>query len=345
MSTYLDPRYPEKHSDYSDVPEDVQAFLRYLESTLRRSPRTVNAYYVDLRIFLRFMVRYQQQIDKKIPDSELVIHDLDTTFWRTINYADLLEYTIYLKNERNNSRATNCRKVSSIKGFFRYLTKMGKISDDPSKELDLPKPARSLPKYLSLEESLELLKDIQSDFYEREYCMLTLFLNCGMRLSELVSINLSDFKDDTIRITGKGSKQRLVYLNPACVDAVKQYLAARAKLENLKDKQALFVSRRTGRSLSPRRADRKPSAEMRRFGWLWVFSAQTSAHSGHPDVPARAGRYADAEGDPRARTCFHHGDLYSSGYQKAARCGEFLSSGRGKNAATLGSPEPAGRGR
>ena len=219
MSTYLDPRYPEKHGSYSDVPEDVQAFLRYLESTLRRSPRTVNAYYVDLRIFLRFMVRYQQQIDKKIPDSELAIHDLDTTFWRTINYADLLEYTIYLKNERNNSRATNCRKVSSIKGFFRYLTKMGKISDDPSKELDLPKPARSLPKYLSLEESLELLKDIQSDFYEREYCMLTLFLNCGMRLSELVSINLSDFKDDTIRITGKGSKQRLVYLNPACVDA------------------------------------------------------------------------------------------------------------------------------
>ena len=189
MSTYLDPRYPEKHGSYSDVPEDVQAFLHYLESTLRRSPRTVNAYYVDLRIFLRFMVRYQQQIDKKIPDSELAIHDLDTTFWRTINYADLLEYTIYLKNERNNSRATNCRKVSSIKGFFRYLTKMGKISDDPSKELDLPKPARSLPKYLSLEESLELLKDIQSDFYEREYCMLTLFLNCGMRLSELVSIN------------------------------------------------------------------------------------------------------------------------------------------------------------
>ena len=266
MSTYLDPRYPEKHGSYSDVPEDVQAFLRYLESTLRRSPRTVNAYYVDLRIFLRFMVRYQQQIDKRIPDSELAIHDLDTTFWRTINYADLLEYTIYLKNERNNSRATNCRKVSSIKGFFRYLTKMGKISDDPSKELDLPKPARSLPKYLSLEESLELLKDIQSDFYEREYCMLTLFLNCGMRLSELVSINLSDFKDDTIRITGKGSKQRLVYLNPACVDAVKQYLAARAKLENLKDKQALFVSRRTGRRLSPRRVEQIVSHQLKCAG-------------------------------------------------------------------------------
>ena len=320
MSTYLDPRYPEKHSDYSDVPEDVQAFLRYLESTLRRSPRTVNAYYVDLRIFLRFMVHYQQQIDKKIPDSELVIHDLDTTFWRTINYADLLEYTIYLKNERNNSRATNCRKVSSIKGFFRYLTKMGKISDDPSKELDLPKPARSLPKYLSLEESLELLKDIQSDFYEREYCMLTLFLNCGMRLSELVSINLSDFKDDTIRITGT-RQQTAAGLSESGLCGRCKTISCSAGKTGESEGQAGAVRltpHRPPPEPAPCGADCKPSAEMRRFGWLWVFSAQTSAHGGNPDVSTRAGGYADAEGDPRARACFHHRDLHPPRHQKVA---------------------------
>ena len=255
MSTYLDPRKPDRHAPYSDVPQDVQAFLRYLEYTLRRSPRTVNAYYIDLRIFLRFMVRYLNQISRDVPDDEISITGLDSTFWRTINYADLLEFTNYLKTDRNNGRAANCRKVSSIKGFFRYLVKMGMISDDPARDLDLPKPAKTLPKYLSLEESLELLKNIQSDFYERDYCMLTLFLNCGMRLTELVTIDLSDFKDDTVRITGKGNKQRLVYLNPACVDAVKQYLSARAAVQNLKDKQALFISKRTGKRLTPRRVE------------------------------------------------------------------------------------------
>ena len=266
MSTYLDPRRPDHHAPYSDVPPDVQAFLRYLEYTLRRSPRTVNAYYIDLRIFLRFMVRYLNQISSDVPDDEIPISSIESTFWQTINYADLLEFTNYLKTERNNGRATNCRKVSSIKGLFRYLLKMGKISDDPARDLDLPKPAKSLPKYLSLEESLELLKNIQSDFYERDYCMLTLFLNCGMRLTELVTINLSDFKDDTVRITGKGNKQRLVYLNPACVDAVKQYLAARSAVQNLKDKQALFISKRTGKRLTPRRVEQIVEKQLKAAG-------------------------------------------------------------------------------
>ena len=118
---------------------------------------------------------------------------------------------------------------------------------------DRPKPA--LPKYLTREESLSLLKNIQSDFYERDFCIITLFLNCGMRLSELVGIDLSDFRDDTIRILGKGGKERLVYLNDACKQALGHYCKARASLPHLKDRQALFVSKKTGARLTARRVE------------------------------------------------------------------------------------------
>ena len=146
--------------------------------------------------------------------------------------------------------------MSALKGFFNYMcTQVGKLSINPTESISLGAPKKTLPKYLTADESIQLLKNIQSDFYERDFCIITLFLNCGMRLTELVTINLGDFRDDTIRITGKGSKERLVYLTPACLDALEHYTAARASLPNLSDKQALFVSQKTGKRLSARRVE------------------------------------------------------------------------------------------
>lgn len=253
MSTYINPIKPTNHAPYMDIPKDVRDFLNYMGAILNRSPRTVNAYYIDLRTFFRFLIQYRG-LNNCSEFDEIDTSKIDTDFIAAVSQAEVYEYLYYLKNERNNDSAARARKLSGIKSFYRFMTvKANRISEDPVKDISMPTPKKALPKYLSLEESIELLKNIQSDFYERDFCIITLFLNCGMRLTELVSIDLSDFKDDTIRITGKGNKERLVYLNQACVDALVHYAKARAALLNLKDTSALFVSKRTGKRLSNRR--------------------------------------------------------------------------------------------
>ena len=255
MSTYINPSKPEKHSPYSDIPKDVRDFLNYMGAILNRTPRTVNAYYVDLRTFFRFLMRYRGLAENHDFD-ELDTSHLDTAFIASITQEEVYEYLYYLKNERGNDSASRARKLSGIKTFFRYMTvKSNRLTQDPVKDISLPRPKKTLPRYLSLEESIELLNNIQSDFYERDFCIITLFLNCGMRLTELVGINMGDFQEDTIRIVGKGNKERLVYLNQACVDALKHYCTARAALSKLVDKEALFVSKRTGKRLGNRRVE------------------------------------------------------------------------------------------
>ena len=156
-----------------------------------------------------------------------------------------------------NGGKARARKLSALKGFFSYLvTQVNKLQENPTEGISLGSPKKALPKYLTAAESIDLLKNIQSDFYERDFCMITLFLNCGMRLTELVTINMGDFKQDTIRITGKGNKERLVYLNDACLEALDHYKKARAALPNLPaDERALFVSKRTGKRLTARRVE------------------------------------------------------------------------------------------
>ena len=254
MSTYINPARPNRHDPYLDVPDVVIRYLKYLETILNRSPRTVNAYYIDLRGFFRFLLGYRSHPDT--PWQELDVKDLDLDFVKAITQEEIYEYLYYLTNECNNKPAARARKLAAVKGLFRYLVrKENLLTYDPAENISTPSLKRALPKYLSLEESLELLNNIQSDFFERDYCIITLFLNCGMRLTELVTINLSDFKEDTIRIVGKGNKERLVYLNNACKEALRRYCDARAKLPHLTDKAALFVSARTGKRLSNRRVE------------------------------------------------------------------------------------------
>lgn len=255
MSTYLNPLKPNQHTPYEDIPKDLRDFLNYMGAILNRSPRTVNGYYIDLRTFFRFLVQ-ARGLSQSAAFDEIDIRSVDTAFIGQITQAEIYEYLYYLKNERENEPAARARKLSAVKSFFKFMTvKSNRLSQDPAKDISVPSLKKTLPKYLSLEESIELLRNIQSDFYERDFCIVTLFLNCGMRLVELVGIDLKDFQNDTIRIVGKGNKERLVYLNGACIDALHHYCAARAALPNLQDKQALFVSKRTGKRLGTRRVE------------------------------------------------------------------------------------------
>ncbi len=255
MSTYIDSRKPSKHGDYKDCPPLVVEFLYNSETIRGLSPRTVNGYYIDLRTFFRFLKLHRGLVPPDTALEDIPIQEIDLTFIEKVTTSEIYEFLHYVTRERENGAATRARKLSSLKGFFKYLCNKKKVlKNNPTDDVDTPALKKRLPKYLSLSEGITLLKNIQSDFYERDYCIITLFLNCGMRLSELVNINLNDIQDDgTIRIVGKGDKERLVYLNDACTSSLHRLCEERAKLSNLQDRQALFVSKRTGKRLSARR--------------------------------------------------------------------------------------------
>ena len=245
-----------KLQDFSDYPDSFKNFLNYLRTVRNLSVNTVNAYFVDLRTFYRYLKKRKCDLPDDIPFDEIDVRDVPFDWICEVNSSFVYDYLYFITNELENSPQTRARKLSSLKTYFKYLTvKMHLLENDPSKNIEIPSLKKSLPKYLSLEESLELLKNVQTEFPERDYCILTLFLNCGMRLSELVGIDLSDFSENTIRIVGKGNKERLVYLNDSCLYALNTYIEARRKLKNLKDRDALFVSARRGTRLTGRRVE------------------------------------------------------------------------------------------
>ena len=249
MSSYIDVVHPDRHAPYLDIPNDVIEYLHYLDFVKLRSPRTVNGYYLDLRGFFRYMMLQWDRADDATPPEKIDLTGISTRDIAGITKRDIFGYLDYAPKAR-------ARKLSALKGFFHYMcTQVNKLTVNPTENISLGTPQKALPKYLTENEAVELLKNIQSDFYERDYCIITLFLNCGMRLAELVTIDLSDFRDDTIRIVGKGNKERLVYLNDACLFSLQRYKKARAALPNLADKDALFVSKRIGKRLSARRVE------------------------------------------------------------------------------------------
>lgn len=255
MSTYIDTVHPERHAPYLDIPDDVIDYLHYLDFVKQRSPRTVNGYYLDLRSFFRFMAVQWNLASEDTEPSQIDLRSISTQQIASVRKRDIFNFLEFARAQSNGAKA-RARKLSALRGFFGYMcTQANRLHDDPTANISLGTPKKALPKYLTLDESIELLKNVQSDFYSRDYCILTLFLNCGMRLAELVAIDLGDFRDETIRIIGKGSKERLVYLNSACLQALDHYKKERASLPNLVDKKALFVSKRTGKRLTARRVE------------------------------------------------------------------------------------------
>ncbi|MCI1964720.1 MAG: tyrosine recombinase XerC [Oscillospiraceae bacterium] len=237
----------------NESPQIIRKFLGYVETIRGKSPKTVEEYYLDLRTFFRYIKLHRGLVPPDTEFEKIGISDIDLDLIKTIDLTQVFEYMNYLSSVRKNGPSTRSRKVSSLRSFFKYLTnKTGQLDKNPVKELETPKLKKSLPKYLTLEQSLELLSKVDGKTKERDYCILVLFLNCGMRLSELVGLNLTDihFGNSTANITGKGNKERIVYLNDSCLEALKQYLRVRPR-EAIIDKNALFISSQRKR-ISPK---------------------------------------------------------------------------------------------
>lgn len=234
------------------IPKPLKEFLSYMQVVKGKSKKTVDEYFLDLRTFFRYIKLKRNLIPSSINFEEVSISDVSIELIRSITLTDIYDFLNYLSENRKNNASTRARKVSSLRSFFNYLSnKTHQIDDNPTKDLDTPKRKSALPKFLTLEDSLELLKSVNGPYKERDYCILTLFLNCGMRLSELVNINLCDIRSkNTLKLTGKGNKERIIYLNQACIDAIDNYLKVRPK-DGIKDRQALFISKQK-RRISPK---------------------------------------------------------------------------------------------
>ena len=245
--------------DYrTDSPQLLLDFLSYHETIKAHSQRTVDEYYLDMRNFFRYL---KQQRDPALAGKaldEIDIRDVDIDFISRITLTDIYSYLTYLSRDRvqhQNSEISNkglnaasrARKLATIRSFFNYIcNKRHLLEDNPCKDVDTPKQMKSLPRYLTLNESLSLLESVDGANRERDYCILTLFLNCGLRISELIGLDITDIHDDALRVLGKGNKVRVVYLNQACKDALARYMAVRRPITG-RDKNALFLSRQNRR--------------------------------------------------------------------------------------------------
>lgn len=234
------------------LPPIAVDFLNYYSVIKNRSDLTITEYANDLLTFFRFLKIENGLEDKYMPFEKIDVKDVTESLISNVTLNDAYKYLAYCKNQRDNNERTRARKVASLRMFYKFLTvQKGIFKENPLQELDSPQIKKSLPKYLTLDESLSLLKAVDGKNRERDYCIITLFLNCGMRLSELVSLNISDIRtNNTLVVTGKGNKERTIYLNYACVDAINAYLPVRP-VDGVKDKNALFISRNKKR-ISPK---------------------------------------------------------------------------------------------
>lgn len=242
-------------NNFVDCPSFLRDYLFYNQTIKGLSNRTIVGYHIDLRTFLRFVCMQKKLCDADIAFKEIKIIDITIDVLKAITLSDVYEFLHYIASERSNSAVTRARKVSSIRSFFNYLTvKVNLLPHNPIKELELPSTKKTLPKYLTLEQCLELLSHVDGLNKQRDYCIFTLFLNCGMRLSELVGMNLTDISENTIRLRGKGNKERIIYLNEACLLAIESYKTVRGQLVHILEqhKNALFISR-NGNRISRRR--------------------------------------------------------------------------------------------
>lgn len=242
-----------------DLPDLVRQYLFYILTVKNRSKRTAEAYEIDLRNFFRFYKLNRGLVDENLEFFNIAISDITLEDIKNIKILDVYEYLNFSMNSNNNSAKARARKASSIRGFFKYITVNLKVlKENPVEFLELPTVKRAIPKYLSLDESKRLLEkksEVESSTKYRDYCMLVLFLNCGMRVSELFNISFEDLKlsEGSLKILGKGNKERVVFLNDACISAIKEYIKnERSRLKRVVDESALFLTSKTGRRLGVR---------------------------------------------------------------------------------------------
>ena len=243
---------------YSDCPLILREFLVYHETIKGQSPRTIEEYYLDLRMFLRFIKLMRNDMPINTALEDINIKDITVSFISQITTSDIFDFLSYLANDRVQnpdspspeygiSPTARARKLSALKSFYKYLTVRTKqLQENPVADMEYPKLRKSLPKYLTLDQSAALLQAVSGENQKRDYAILMLFLNCGIRRSELVGLNLTDVYEDRIRVVGKGNKERIVYFGTACRKAIDAYLPERNK-KVLSDNRALFGSRDNNR--------------------------------------------------------------------------------------------------
>ena len=284
MSIYLDEKNPGKHKPFEDASPDIVEYVRYLEVIAGKSANTAFNYYCDLRNFSKFMKRRRGLVPDDMEMKDIDPKGLDTAFWGSVSKEDIYEYLYFLSRECGNKKSSTARRLASLHGFYDYLVnQVNRLQQNPTASIRPPKQDKVLPKYLTAEQSKDLLEctQTQSDFPERDYCMVVLFLNCGMRLAELVGMDLEDIdlEQRQIRLFGKGHKERMVYLNDACIEALQLYLKKRNAMEGLNPREkAVFLTRRRKERIGNRRVEQLITGAMKAAG-LKGFSTHKLRHT------------------------------------------------------------------
>lgn len=274
-------------TDYrTDAPPILRDFLVYHETIQGHSRRTVDEYFLDLRNFFRFLKLDKGRIARNTPLDQISIDDVDLELVSSVTLSDVYSYMNYLSRDRivhpnspdahsGLSAPARARKVAAIRSFYKYLTNKAKLlSENPVQDLDSPHLKKSLPRYLDLEESVSLLNHVDGANQARDYCILTLFLNCGLRISELVGLNVTDVRGNQLRVLGKGNKERMLFLNEACQSALEDWLTERSML-TLVDQNALFVTLQNRRRISRAAVHKLVKKHLAAAG---LDSTQYSAH-------------------------------------------------------------------
>ena len=244
--------------DRSDAPQVLRDFLVYHETIRGHSKNTVDEYYLDLRTFFRYLKLSRGLVPRSTELEDISISDIDVPFISKVTLAEIYDYLSFLSRDRvkqpNSAEpefgltaSSRARKIAAIRSFFKYMTVKAKLLDEnPVQDLDSPKLPKTLPRYLTLEESQRLLSAVDGSNKERDYCILCIFLNCGLRISELVGMNVNDYRGDSLRVVGKGNKERTVYLNDACRAALDAWLDVRRNMVPARV-SAMFISNRRTR--------------------------------------------------------------------------------------------------
>ena len=274
-------------TDYrTDAPPILRDFLVYHETIQGHSRRTVDEYFLDLRNFFRFLKLDKGRVARNTPLDQISIDDVDLELVSSVTLSDVYSYMNYLSRDRivhpnspdahsGLSAPARARKVAAIRSFYKYLTNKAKLlSENPVQDLDSPHLKKSLPRYLDLEESVSLLDHVDGANQARDYCILTLFLNCGLRISELVGLNVADVRGNQLRVLGKGNKERMLFLNEACQSALEDWLTERSML-TLVDQNALFVTLQNRRRISRAAVHKLVKKHLAAAG---LDSTQYSAH-------------------------------------------------------------------
>jgi site-specific recombinase XerD len=271
-----------KQEYIDECPDYLREFLTYIKVIKDRGDRTEEAYFLDIRCFLRYLKIQHGDEPKDSEWEKINVKNVPLEYLKSFTLMDAYNYMSWLKTERGNEAVTRARKTTALKEFYSYLYNKSKLlSSDPLSELEVPRVKKALPKFLTLEETQQLLRSIETKHTERDYCIITLFVNCGMRLSELVGMDLGDIdlEQRQIRLFGKGHKERMVYLNEACVEALQLYLAKRNTMEGLNPKEkAVFVTRRRKERISNRRVEQLVTGAMKAAG-LKGFSTHKLRHT------------------------------------------------------------------